>query len=47
MLEEFIENGGESFFAVPCLNEEEDWCKLVNQWIENFKNGEIEKWIES
>jgi protoporphyrin/coproporphyrin ferrochelatase len=44
---EFKENGGEQFMAIPCLNEEEDWCKLVNQWIENFKNGEIEKWIAS
>jgi protoporphyrin/coproporphyrin ferrochelatase len=44
---EFKENGGEEFMAIPCLNEEDDWCKLVNQWIENFKNGEIEKWIAS
>ncbi len=39
---EFKENGGEEFMAIPCLNDEVAWCNLVNQWIENFKNGEIE-----
>ncbi len=44
---QFKENGGEEFKAIPCLNEEDDWCQLVNKWIENFKNGEIGKWIAS
>lgn len=28
----FIENGGEEFTLVPCLNDREEWAKLVAQW---------------
>ena len=31
--EEFIENGGEEFHAVPCLNDEDEWCQVVANWI--------------
>ena len=28
----FLENGGEEFTLVPCLNDREDWAKLVAEW---------------
>lgn len=34
--EEFIHHGGEEFMAIPCLNEEEEWCDLVTKWIEKW-----------
>lgn len=35
--EEFIENGGEEFFAVPCMNDDDEWCNVVANWITNWK----------
>ncbi|MFM9825272.1 ferrochelatase [Flavobacterium sp.] len=35
--EEFIYHGGEEFTAIPCLNDEEQWCDLVTKWIENWR----------
>ena len=34
---EFKVHGGEEFMAVPCLNDEDEWCKVVANWIEDFK----------
>ncbi|MEI7675979.1 MAG: ferrochelatase [Bacteroidales bacterium] len=31
--ESFLENGGEAFYSVPCLNDNEDWCKTISDWI--------------
>ncbi|GFR61466.1 ferrochelatase [Elysia marginata] len=28
----FLENGGESFHLVPCLNDRDDWAKTVASW---------------
>ena len=30
--EEFLEAGGESYHYVPCLNDDEDWAKLISKW---------------
>ncbi|MBI1222352.1 MAG: ferrochelatase [Bacteroidetes bacterium] len=30
---EFLESGGESFVNIPCLNDDEDWAKLLGSWI--------------
>ena len=30
---EFKEHGGENFMAIPCLNDSDDWCKTVSNWI--------------
>jgi ferrochelatase len=30
---EFKENGGEEFLAIPCLNDGDDWCATVGNWI--------------
>jgi protoporphyrin/coproporphyrin ferrochelatase len=35
--EEFIHHGGEEFMAVPCMNDEDEWCGVVAKWIEDFK----------
>ena len=37
--EEFIHHGGEAFMAVPCMNDEDEWCGVVADWIEEFKNS--------
>ncbi len=37
--EEFLHHGGTEFRAIPCLNEEDAWCELVNKWIGEFKNS--------
>ena len=31
--EEFIEAGGENYHYVPCLNDDDDWAKLISTWI--------------
>lgn len=37
--EEFLENGGEKFTYIPCLNDNEEFVNLLNQWIINFKKS--------
>lgn len=34
--EEFIEKGGESFLTIPCLNDDEQWCQVVSNWINDW-----------
>ncbi len=34
--EQFLHHGGEEFMAIPCLNDEEEWCNLVTKWIEDW-----------
>ena len=36
--EQFLHHGGKEFMAVPCLNDEDEWCGVVANWIEEFKN---------
>ena len=36
---QFIENGGEEFRAIPCLNDSDDWCATVSKWIRNWELG--------
>ena len=35
--EQFLHYGGEEFMAVPCLNDEDEWCGVVANWVEDFK----------
>ena len=35
---EFKAHGGEEFLAIPCLNDSDDWCKTVSNWITNWSN---------
>ncbi|MGX7667762.1 ferrochelatase [Flavobacterium pedocola] len=37
--EEFMENGGEAFHTIPCLNDDDQWCQVVAKWINNWKNN--------
>jgi protoporphyrin/coproporphyrin ferrochelatase len=34
---QFKENGGEDFKAIPCLNDDDEWCGVVADWIRAFK----------
>lgn len=36
--EDFKENGGEEFLAIPCLNDNDDWVQTASGWIENWVN---------
>lgn len=38
--EEFIENGGKEFLAVPCLNDEDPWCEVVANWVKDWSKSE-------
>ena len=32
----FLENGGEEFTLIPCLNDREDWAQLLAHWADEF-----------
>ena len=34
--EEFIEAGGTEFYAVPCINDNDDWVALIAKWINEW-----------
>lgn len=34
--EDFRENGGEEFLAIPCLNDDDAWCEVVADWIKDW-----------
>lgn len=34
--EDFEKNGGEIFLAVPCLNDDDQWCQTVGNWINDW-----------
>lgn len=40
---EFKEHGGEAFLAIPCLNDDDDWCKTLSRWIDQWAFAEAEK----
>jgi protoporphyrin/coproporphyrin ferrochelatase len=33
---QFKEYGGEEFLAIPCLNDNDEWCDVVANWIKNW-----------
>lgn len=33
---QFKEHGGENFLAVPCLNDDDEWCATVSNWINDW-----------
>lgn len=39
---QFKENGGEEFLAIPCLNDDDDWCKTLSRWIDQWAFAETE-----
>ena len=34
---QFKENGGENFMAIPCMNDGDEWCEVVGDWIKKFQ----------
>ena len=39
--EEFEENGGQDFLTVPCLNDSDEWCSVMANWINEWATAEI------
>ncbi len=37
--EEFIENGGEEFLTIPCLNDDDDFVKIIGNWINDWSQS--------
>lgn len=33
---EFKEHGGEEFIAIPCMNDDDEWCGVVANWIKDW-----------
>jgi ferrochelatase len=33
---QFIEHGGEEFMAIPCLNDDDEWCGVVADWVKDW-----------
>ncbi|MGS2741331.1 ferrochelatase [Sinomicrobium sp. M5D2P17] len=36
--EDFLEKGGEEFHVVPCINDREDWVKVLARWMDEWAN---------
>ena len=34
--EQFLHHGGEELMAVPCLNDEDEWCGVVANWVKEW-----------
>ncbi len=34
--EQFLHHGGETFMAIPCMNDDEEWCGVVGDWIKEW-----------
>ena len=34
---QFREHGGEEFLAIPCMNDDDEWCGVVADWIKDFQ----------
>ncbi len=34
---QYKENGGEEFLAIPCMNDGDEWCGVVADWIKDFQ----------
>lgn len=33
---QFKENGGEEFKFIPCLNDDDEWCKTLSRWVDQW-----------
>ena len=36
--EQFLHHGGEKFMAIPCMNDGDEWCAVVANWIKEWSN---------
>lgn len=43
----FLEAGGESFTAIPCLNLHPQWVTAIEGWIKEFREGNYSRSLES
>lgn len=34
--DEFLKHGGEEFTAIPCLNDDDEWCEVVAGWVKEW-----------
>ncbi len=34
--EQFLHHGGEEFMAIPCMNDDDEWCGVVANWIKEW-----------
>ena len=34
--EEFLDAGGENYYYVPCLNDDDSWAKLISKWTNQY-----------
>jgi len=37
--EQFLHHGGKEFMAVPCMNDEDEWCGVVANWVNEYAKG--------
>jgi ferrochelatase len=37
--EQFLHHGGEEFFAIPCMNDEDEWCQVVANWVKDWQKS--------
>ena len=37
--EQFLHHGGKEFLAIPCMNDEDEWCQVVANWIKDFQKS--------
>jgi ferrochelatase len=42
--EQFMHHGGKEFMAIPCMNDEDEWCGVVASWVKEFQR--VSKRIE-
>ena len=35
--EQFLHHGGSAFMAIPCMNDDDEWCGVVANWVKDFQ----------
>ena len=33
---QFKEHGGQEFLAIPCMNDDDEWCEVVAGWVKDW-----------
>lgn len=41
--EDFVEKGGKKLHVIPCINDREDWVKVLSRWIDEWAIESVEK----
>ncbi|RAV28331.1 ferrochelatase [Sinomicrobium soli] len=41
--EDFLEKGGEEFHVIPCINDREDWVKVLARWMDEWADTAVLK----